>query len=275
MTSFSCNGCKRLKPAPQFRPASIERFARKAAAFDQALAAISSATTETHPELFAKLEIVRTKKCKECRIRIKAYQSNPNTTTNKCRQYWYTLREAPCYDCGRDDGFSEYDHVQGEKMHNLSDYMWWVWNGGVDAMKAEAAKCVPRCRNCHSMQSSGNKYKRKYATIEEMPTDTNQQRIAKLTRQYIDEKIAFVDSHKLRLGGCEDCSATVTPESCHVFVFAHRDATTKVKSVAQHCNTHATLKRLQPVLEQEMEKCRLLCSVCHSKETRDRNVWEV
>lgn len=265
----ACTGCLRTRAAAEFRPAAIERFARKGAAFDEILRQLEN--DETSEELGQRLDTLRTKKCFDCRKRMQSYQANPNTTTGQCRALWYSLRCAPCADCHRADGFSEYDHVEGEKIHNLGDYMWWVWNGGVEAMQAEAKKCVPRCRNCHSMQHSGNKYKRKYATIEEMPTNTPQERIAKLTRTYLDEKIAFVDSHKLRLGACADCRMGVTESSCHVFVFAHRDATSKTKSVAQLCNNHATLPTTRPALEAEMAKCRLLCAVCHSKETRERN----
>lgn len=70
---------------------------------------------------------------------------------------------------------------------------------------------------------------------------------------------------------CAECDYQVLPERCHVFVFAHIDAATKTKSVAQLCNQHNTLKTAQTGLEEEMAKCRLLCAVCHSKETRDRN----
>lgn len=271
--TFACKQCARECAASDFRPAEIERFARKGAAFDAVMREIVDGTPT--PELRARLDALRTKKCLRCRARMQKTHSDPNTTTGQCRALWYELRTAPCVDCGRDDGFSEFDHVRDTKVHNVSDYCWWVWNGGVEAMRAEAAKCVARCRNCHSMQESGNKYKRKYATLEEMPTATREERIAKHMRRYLDEKIAFVDARKLELGACEDCAFAVTPASCHVFVFAHRDATTKTKSVAQLCNTHASLPTTRPKLEAEMAKCRLLCAVCHSKETRVRNTWAV
>lgn len=121
------------------------------------------------------------------------------------------------------------------------------------------------------MQPSNNKYKRKYATLDEMPTDTLDQVRAKHRRRYMDEKMAFVDACKQKIGECNDCKFKVTPESCHVFAFAHIDASTKVKSVSTMCNSGASLPKMQSTLEAEMAKCRLLCAVCHSKETRERN----
>ena len=138
-------------------------------------------------------------------------------------------------------------------------------------MKAEAAKCIPRCRNCHQMQQTNNKYKRKYETIEEMPRRTKNEIIATYSRRYIDEKIAFVDGIKLEISKCNQCSLSVTKENCHVFCFAHIDARTKKKSVAVLCNSRATLKTTKPAILEEIAKCRLLCAVCHSLETRERN----
>ncbi|MAA50192.1 MAG: hypothetical protein CMP83_08455, partial [Gammaproteobacteria bacterium] len=244
--------------------------------FDAALREIEAAgaARDTHPELFRQWDACRTKKCVHCKASQKKTHNNPDTLTGRCKFYWYELRKAPCTDCGRDDGYSEYDHQEerGEKRHNLGDYCWWVWNGGVEAMRAEAAKCVPRCRNCHQMQPSNNKYKRKYATLDDMPTDTPAQRIKKHTRRYLDEKIAFVDERKLAIGECAECELRVTPATCHVFAFAHMDASTKTRGVAQLCNSHASLPTARPALEEEMGKCRLLCAVCHSKETRARNI---
>ena len=272
---IECRGCHRACPLDDFRPASIERETRKRVKFDAALARIreEDATSESHPHLFAELDACRTKKCTRCKESMRRTQNNPNTLTGQCKFFWYELREVPCHDCKRDDGFTEYDHQadRGPKIHNVGDYSWWIWHGGVEAMRAEAAKCIPRCRNCHQLQGSNNKYKRKYATLEEMPTETRAQRIAKHQRMVIDEKIAFVDARKMEIGKCADCELAVWPEACHIFVFAHIDASTKTEGVARICNRHHKLETARPMLEEEMAKCRLLCCVCHSKETRERN----
>ena len=264
-----CKGCHKMQPYASFRPASIERTTRKRDAFDAAMRDIA----EAGPSVETRLDACRTKKCASCREKIRRRDRDPNTTTGKCRLFWYELRKAPCVDCGRDDGYSEYDHQtdRGEKLHNLGDYYWWAWNGGVEAMRAEAIKCMPRCRNCHQMQPTNTKYKRKYATLDEMPTSTEYEKINKHSRRYMDEKIAFVSARKLQIGACADCDMVVTPLSCHVFAFAHIDARTKVASIAHMCNTRKSLPSSRSALEAEMAKCRLLCAVCHSKETRVRN----
>ena len=271
----TCTHCHRADLLISFRPAEIEKETKRRQEFDTVAQSIAEegATRQSHPELFCRLDACRTKTCMRCKNIERKGRMNPTTLAGQCRELWYELRNAPCVDCGRADGYSEYDHQEdrGGKIHNLGDFMWWKWNGGVEVMTAEATKCVPRCRNCHQMQPSNNKYKRKFGTLDEMPTDTLDQVRAKHGRRYIDEKIAFVDECKMQIGACAECEFEVTSDSCHVFAFAHIDAGTKKMSVSAICMTRQCLKRAKPALVEEMAKCRLLCAVCHSKETRMRN----
>lgn len=273
--SEQCTNCKKFYPRESFRPSEVEKETKKRDAFDAALSEIEAAeaTRETHPKLFARWDNCRTSRCKLCKEKYRKLVANANSAVGQCRELWYELRKAPCVDCGRDDGYSEYDHQleRGDKVHNVSDYGWWKYNGGVEAMQAEAAKCVPRCRNCHSMQPSHNIFKRKYASVDDMPSGTMDELRAKFGRRYMDDKLAFVNARKMQIGACDECRLNVMPESCHVFAFAHLDASLKKKSVAKLCNSRASLPSTQAALEEEMGKCRLLCSVCHSIETRARN----
>ena len=273
-----CTRCKHMQPLVSFRPSEVEKETKKRTEFDATLVAIeaSGATRETHSELFERWDKCRTAQCTKCREVNLRNNANEATKAGECRAFWYELRKAPCVDCGRADGYSEYDHQadRGTKVHNVGDWKWWKHHGGVPAMRAEAAKCDPRCRNCHQMQPSHNVYKRKYATPGDMPTDTMDQKRAKFGRQYMDDKIGFVNARKLEIGACAECETKVTSEACHVFAFAHIDAATKLKSVSQLCNTRASLPSTRSALEAEMAKCRLLCAVCHSKETRVRNKTE-
>jgi hypothetical protein len=270
-----CSHCHHMKPLEDFRPSAVEKETKKRVEFDRMFEKIvaSNAARETHPILFEQWDGCRTSTCKKCREIDKRVNDNEDTAAGKCRAFWYELRQAPCVDCGRADGYSEYDHQaeRGEKVHNVSHWEWWKCHGGVEAMRAEAVKCDPRCRNCHQMQPSHNIYKRKYASLDEMPTDTMDQKRAKFGRQYMDDKLCFVNVRKLSIGACAECEISVTPESCHAFAFAHVDASTKVASVSTLCNSRASLPSTMCALDEEMSKCRLLCSVCHSKETRYRN----
>jgi hypothetical protein len=58
------------------------------------------------------------------------------------------LLQHPCVDCGESDPLVlEFDHVRGEKKHNLSDLI--QKYGRWETIKAEIDKCDARCANCH------------------------------------------------------------------------------------------------------------------------------
>lgn len=59
-----------------------------------------------------------------------------------------------CVDCGNDDWrVLDFDHKDpSEKSCSVSSM---IWNGsGMDALKAEIAKCELRCANCHRIKTS-------------------------------------------------------------------------------------------------------------------------
>lgn len=121
------------------------------------------------------------------------------------------------------------------------------------------------------MQPSHSKFKRKYATWQEMPTNTSTEKIARLHRRYMDDKYAYVNARKVALESCEQCGVDVTEATTHCFDFAHKDAATKLAGVSSLCQSRQTLATARPLLDAEMAKCRLLCGPCHQAETRARN----
>ena len=120
-----CSRCSEMKPLVSFRPSEVEKETKKRVAFDEVLSHIlaSDATRESHPDLFAAWDEVRTSQCVSCREYHRSYVADEETTAGQCRALWYELRKAPCVDCGRDDGFSEYDHQadRGEKKRSHRD----------------------------------------------------------------------------------------------------------------------------------------------------------
>ena len=270
----TCAKHPHLRPLSSYRPTQAEYCARRRAEFDAALSEIeaASATRESHPQLYARIDAVRAKRCLACRETLARSAENPTTVKGKCRRAWREMRARPCVDCGRADGV-QFDHIseRGEKVRKLSDVDWWAVNGGVEAMHAEAVKCDPRCANCHRTQPTHSAYMRKYATVEEMPESTTLERIQKRSRRYKDEKLAYVRDRKIEIGECADCGMRVTPEASHVFEFAHRDAAQKRNSVSRFCTDRKSLTGAMPLIDAEMAKCRLLCACCHSQETRERN----
>lgn len=58
------------------------------------------------------------------------------------------LANHPCVDCGEADVMVlEFDHVRGTKEHDVTTMVGDCFS--IDRIKAEIAKCVVRCANCH------------------------------------------------------------------------------------------------------------------------------
>lgn len=61
------------------------------------------------------------------------------------------LRSHPCVDCGEGDlAVLEFDHVRGEKEHNISRMM----EMSPRRLRAEVGKCEIRCGNCHRRRTA-------------------------------------------------------------------------------------------------------------------------
>lgn len=265
---IACTKCKKTYDIQAFRPLGVERCARRERAF-----ALLTARNAGEDEL----RRVRLRMCIRCRDIARRSSSKETTVTGRLRQKWRELREVPCRDCGRADGTTQYDHQEsmGHKVACVSDVTYWSCHGGVEAMVEEAKKCVPRCGYCHALQPTHDKFRRKYATWHEMPTATLKERIARHHRKYRDEKMAYVDARKMRIGACEECGRAPREGATHCFEFAHRDAATKEDSVARLCNSRVSFESSLARLDREMDRCRLLCGACHTNETRARNRVQV
>jgi hypothetical protein len=66
-----------------------------------------------------------------------------------CREFVSRVKsKLACTDCGEGDPVVlDFDHVHGDKEHNISDMV----NGSysIAAIKKEMRKCEVRCSNCH------------------------------------------------------------------------------------------------------------------------------
>lgn len=104
--------------------------------------------------------------CKKCYLEYgrRHYQNNKQYYIDKAKRYndahwdrthrllWAYLQKHPCIDCGNTDPrVLEFDHVRGEKTHNVSDLksLRFGWN----AILKEIEKCDVRCANCHRIKT--------------------------------------------------------------------------------------------------------------------------
>lgn len=188
--------------------------------------------------------------CQTCRNFRHRSEMNPNTIRGQCRQVWLNWRVSRCCaHCGTDRHI-EADHCRGgKKVWDCGDYTWWTSHGGPEAQQRELEKCQPLCRFCHRVKSHEERGTQKRASI--------------LRRRQI------VNDEKLRVGACETCDRTVTPENVQGFDWAHRDRATKTIAIGHLVyKTEETFQEQWPI---ERAKCKLLCCMCHRDETVEEN----
>ena len=263
--------------------------ARRASELQEALSKITTDKTR-QDELMTTIIKKRTSTCKEC-----ISKKKPSPAVLACKQFWEQLKYEACDDHGgcptpgcTEKGLASWpvlqaDHV-GSKVHVLSDYMWWSWNGGVEAMKAEAKNVQFICGCCHRLRPTSNAGKQRKETTLQWKINANLR---------VKEKEDHVNDRKLAIGKCQypDCPRVVTRETVRCFDFDHRDESTKathetmpkylaknksgVAGLVHNDAKHASLKFTQHILDAEMDKCDLLCHNCHmSRKVRKRKRWD-
>jgi hypothetical protein len=77
--------------------------------------------------------------------------------------------------------------------------------------------------------------------------------------------ISFI--HELKQKPCMDCGVMYPP---YVMDFDHREANTKVSSIARLVGDNRSKKKLL----EELEKCDLICANCHRIRTHNRIIAE-
>ena len=244
-------------------------------------------------ELVATIVKKRTTLCIECG----KVASGISPAEKKCKQFWEFLKWANCKKnngCANKDcterGMSSWpvisaDHGTNPKKCRLSDYTWWAWNGGVDAMLAESKKCTWPCMACHTLRPTGKAgKKRKPKTLPwEIACD-----------ERIQAKQDFNDALKMaRSTTCEydGCNYPITKETVRSIHWSHRDSTQKathdthphlitkssgggVGAMIGNCALGAALDAKVPGdksgrtnaddIKGETQKCDANCANCHS-----------
>ena len=255
--------------------------ARRAQVLIQALKKFVEATNDaTRQDLLQTIIKMRTSLCSTCMSKIKI-----TPAALACKTFWEKAKYEACLaqnGCPT-DGCSEKgraswivlqaDHIDPDtRVHSLSCYKWWAYNGGVDAMREERKKVQFICGCCHQLRPTGSAGQQVKEKSLQGKKDADMR-----TKQKQD----YVNARKLAIGRCQypDCGRVVTTQTVRAFDFDHREEHTKathetmpeflnkghngVSGLVQNMAKHAALKHTQSVLDAEMDKCDLLCHNCH------------
>ena len=332
-----CNSCCRKKNATSFH--SADQFVpvqnpRDAAAYTKAAEELGEARAAKDGDAFLAaretIAALATTKCAPCRAINAKTKVNPTTKIGACRAEWERLKAEVFHTCGRcgatrgveanhgaeyaanakahkamvaSDGEEAADAAypaSERKLKKLSDDSHWSNNGGVEAQRAEAAKCGPLCRMCHALDESSNSApenagSRAKAEAKEYETKVKRQAAVR-NAGYCEAKRAFVNAIKRAIGACErpDCPRDGPSGGRCVAGFEvcydldHIDPATKEKEISEVVNDRRSLATAKPEILEELglppdfdvdtdlippvaaRRCRLLCKNCHH--TRDE--WD-
>ena len=267
--------------------------ARRAHLLIQALKKFAEATDDaTRQDLLQSIIEKRTTTCSTC---ISKKKLSPAQLA--CKTFWEKAKYEACVaqngcptDRCSEKGMASWivlqaDHiVPGTRVHDLSDYFWWSWNGGVDAMREERKKVQFICGCCHRLRPT---------SAAGQPVKEKSLQGQKDKDMLKKQKQDYVNARKLAIGCCQyaDCGRVVTPQTVRAFDFDHREEHTKAthetipefltkdeKGVSGLVHNHAkyaALQHTQSVLDAEMDKCDLLCHNCHvSRKNVKRARWD-
>ena len=193
-----------------------------------------------------------TAKCQTCRDSDARSAMNPNTNVGQCRQVWFQWKEGKiCAHCDYSGRHIQADHCRdGKKVKEGSHYAWWACHGGPEAQQRELDdKCQPLCMFCHRVK--------------------NKEECGTTTKPSILRRRQIINDEKLRVGACETCDRTVTPENVEWFDWAHKDRATWVIRISKL--VYKSEEYFQKQWPLERPKCKLLCCMCHKDETIEEN----
>ena len=268
-----------------------EQTMRRAAQLDEAVVDYELAHADDDArrmdEALAVVLKKRTSACRSCQDSHK--KRSPKVLA--CKLEWERMKRDACAKHGgcpkpgcAEKGMASWvcmsaDHVDPTtKVHRLSDYPWWSWNGGVEAMRCEHEKVQWMCWCCHRLEHTSTTGRTNTGTCP--------------SHERVREKQAYVNAYKLGLGGCQyaGCPRAVTAESVRTFDLDHRDPTTKATHethphlIGKGCcggvsgivaSKKTSLAEVKDALDAELAGCDFLCANCHrSRKSAGRARWD-
>ncbi len=152
----------------------------------------------------------------------------------------------------------EFDHLK-EKSFCVSQ--WFQTTKCEQDLCDEIAKCRILCRFHHQIHSQNQHNEKKKKRVYSEKGKTVQK--GKDVRKNKEKLHKF----KLNIGKCQMCQRAVLSEETPGFDFDHIDRVSKHRSISfLVCNGYAWENTILP----EIEKCRLLCAICHVMHTQEQ-----
>ncbi len=146
-----------------------------------------------------------------------------------------------------EEQMAEFGQFYGEKRKTLGNYK------SYDSMIFESRKCQLLCILCHKIKTNATTT---HALRESDP--------------YHKTKYMYVQELKRKIGKCEVCSLLVNGNNLFYFEFDHIDQTVKIDNVSAIMASRAKLDSIE-LINEEVAKCRLLCSYCHRIHSINQN----
>ncbi len=241
---------------------------------------------ETHFQSHMKPE--GTKQCLKCRNGAIKYKNNP-TSVNQKRKNIYLSHKRKTIEktrgCQWSEGcrfdFSdrletflvcdeyhnlviyEFDHIlPKEKSFCVSNWYKYSAKYSEQYLYDEIAKCRILCRFHHQIHSKNqHNEKKKTRVYSEKHEAVRKGKLIKKNKENLCKL-------KLDIGKCQICQREVLSEETTGFDFDHIDRVTKHRSISlMVCDGYAWKNSILP----EIEKCRLVCAICHIMHTQAQN----
>ena len=188
-------------------------------------------------------------RCRACHAqKRKAYRANLKAER-------YRLKSEGCAQCGFENVLAmQFAHYKRETKHRSR-------NGKLITpsilcprlLKKELPFMRVLCANCHRLETC-NEYQSNYS---QKPNAIQMRKGTKAFKQ-------IVINEKLKRGKCLQCEKKVREDICCMFDFDHRNPKEKLSDISAMQSYGYTFKEIQD----EMEKCDLLCANCHQIKTQ-------
>ena len=192
--------------------------------------------------------------CVACRIHDRETRSTtPSHQARKKLKDNYKAQN-PCAHCGESDPLRlQFDHIQPElKLNCISQIQ------SVSKLQEEITKCRILCAKCHVKHTMLQNQQRKKGERQSNPAYNAS--LAKLKKNK-----DYVNNLKISLGGCQnkDCDDVFDLNALPFYEFDHQDDQVKHAAISIMTKNSTSFTKIQ----EELEKCVLLCRYCHQKRT--------